>query len=236
MYTLASTNMILRGDGSSNIQKGSSFDRPKELYDEFKADRLLLNPPFSFEENGMPFMAHGLKNMRKNGLAAIIIQDSAGSGKASKTNKTILEKNRLIASIKMPVDLFQPSAGVQTSIYIFEVGKKHNFQNDIVKFIDFRNDGYKRTKRGIAEIDHPTERYQDILIIYKMGMNANKNPNFHADLWNLGDVYIEDVIDESGNDWNFEKHQKIDTMPREEDFIKVVEEYLLWELGNSKEV
>ena len=32
---------------------------------------------------------------------------------------------------------------------------------DIVKFIDFRNDGYKRTKRGIAEIDHPTERYQD---------------------------------------------------------------------------
>lgn len=236
MYTLASTNMILRGDGSSNIQKGSSFDRPKEMYNEFKADRLLLNPPFSFEENGMPFMAYGLNNMKKNGLAAIIIQDSAGSGKASKTNKTILEKNRLIASIKMPVDLFQPSAGVQTSIYIFEVGKKHDFQNDIVKFIDFRNDGYKRTKRGIAEIDHPTERYQDILIIYKMGMNANKNPNFHADLWNLEDVYIEDVIDKSGNDWNFEKHQRINTMPREEDFIKVVEEYLLWELGNSKEV
>ncbi len=65
MYTLASTNMILRGDGSSNIQKGSSFDRPKELYDEFKADRLLLNPPFSFEENGMPFMAHGLKKYEK---------------------------------------------------------------------------------------------------------------------------------------------------------------------------
>lgn len=236
MYTLASTNMILRGDGSSNIQKGSSFDRPKELYDEFKADKLLLNPPFSFDENGMPFMAHGLKNMKKNGLAAIIIQDSAGSGKASKTNKSILEKNRLIASIKMPVDLFQPSAGVQTSIYIFEVGKKHNFQNDIVKFIDFRNDGYKRTKRGIAENDHPTERYQDILLIYKMGKNASKNPNFHAELWNLEDIYIEDMIDKSGNDWNFEKHQKINTMPREEDFIKVVEEYLLWELANSKEV
>ncbi|MFT5874825.1 MAG: type I restriction enzyme M protein [Clostridium sp.] len=45
MFTLASTNMILRGDGSSNIQKGSSFDRPKGLYDNFKADKLLLNPP-----------------------------------------------------------------------------------------------------------------------------------------------------------------------------------------------
>lgn len=235
MYTLASTNMILRGDGSSNIQKGSSFDRPQELYDNFCANRLLLNPPFTFEENGMPFMAQGLKNMEEGGVAAIIIQDSAGSGKASKTNKKILENNRLIASIKMPVDLFQPSAGVQTSIYVFEVGKKHDFNNHIVKFIDFRNDGFKRTKRGILEVDHPTERYQDILIIYKMGKNAVKNTNFHSELWNLDDIYIEDLIDETGNDWNFEKHQKIDTMPREEDFIKVVGEYLLWELGKNME-
>ena len=34
MFTLASTNMILRGDGSSNIRKGSSFDAPPELYKE----------------------------------------------------------------------------------------------------------------------------------------------------------------------------------------------------------
>ena len=49
MFTLASTNMILRGDGASNIRKGSSFSEPHELYEKFKADRLLLNPPFSFE-------------------------------------------------------------------------------------------------------------------------------------------------------------------------------------------
>ena len=231
MYTLASTNMILRGDGSSNIQKGSSFDRPQELFDSFKADRLLLNPPFTYEENGMPFIEYGLKNMKKGGLAAIIIQDSAGSGKATKTNKKILENNRLIASIKMPVDLFQPSAGVQTSIYVFEVGKKHDFNNHIVKFIDFRNDGFKRTKRGILEIDHPTERYQDILLIYKMG----KNVLFHKELWDLDKIYIEDLINKTGADWNFEKHQKIDTTPREEDFINVVGEYLLWELGKNME-
>ncbi|WP_205728494.1 HsdM family class I SAM-dependent methyltransferase [Bacillus wiedmannii] len=65
MFTLASTNMILRGDGSSNIQKGSSFDRPPELYAKFKADKLLLNPPFTFEENGMPFIEYGLKFMEK---------------------------------------------------------------------------------------------------------------------------------------------------------------------------
>jgi type I restriction-modification system DNA methylase subunit len=46
VYTLAFTNMLLRGGGFSNIQKGSSFDEPEDLYDEFKADRLVLNPLF----------------------------------------------------------------------------------------------------------------------------------------------------------------------------------------------
>lgn len=77
MYTLAATNMILRGDGSSNIQKGNTFDTPPELYKRFNADRILLNPPFSYKENGMPFIAFGLDHMQGGGLGAIIIQDSA---------------------------------------------------------------------------------------------------------------------------------------------------------------
>lgn len=231
MFTLASTNMILRGDGSSNIQKGSSFDRPPSLYEKFRANRLLLNPPFTFEENGMPFIEHGLRFMEKGGLAAIIIQDSAGSGKAWKTNKKILKNNTLIASIKMPVDTFQPSAGVQTSIYVFEAGKPHNFEMDTVKFIDFRNDGYKRTLRGNYEIDNPTERYQDIIKIFRLGKNAVKNPDFHKELWNLDNIYFEDLITDSGTDWNFEVHQVIDTKPTEEDFMKSVGDYLVFEVS-----
>ena len=42
MYTLAATNMILRGDGSSNIQKGNTFKTPEELYINFEADRICL--------------------------------------------------------------------------------------------------------------------------------------------------------------------------------------------------
>lgn len=127
MYTLAATNMILRGDGSSNIQKANTFNTPESLYTNFNADRLLLNPPFSDKENGMPFMAFGLDKMQKGALGAIIIQDSAGSGKAGNTNRQILKKHTLLASIKMPVDLFQPMAGVQTSIYVFQAGTPHDF-------------------------------------------------------------------------------------------------------------
>ena len=171
MFTLAATNMILRGDGSSNIQSANTFETPVELYEDFNANKLLLNPPFSYDQNGMPFIAFGLDKMEKGGLGAIIIQDSAGSGKAVKTNQAMLKKHTLVASIKMPVDLFQPMAGVQSSIYIFEAHKPHDFEKT-VQFIDFRNDGYKRTSRALQEIDEPAKRYADIIKIYKGGKNA----------------------------------------------------------------
>ncbi len=227
MFTLASTNMILRGDGSSNIQKGSSFDRPPELYENFKADKLLLNPPFSYDENGMPFIEFGLRHMQIGGRAAIIIQDSAGSGKAVKSNQAILRQNQLIASIKMPVDLFVPMAGVQTSIYIVEhTGKPHDYEKQ-VRFIDFRNDGYKRAKRGISEVDHPVERYQDVVQIFKNGRDAK----VHNGLWDLSKVVVMGEINDSGADWNFDQHFKVDTRPTEDDFKKVVSEYLAWEVS-----
>ena len=224
MFTLAATNMILRGDGSSNIYKGNTFSTPDKLYTNFQANKLLLNPPFSYTENGMPFIAFGLDKMEKGGLGAIIIQDSAGSGKAIKTNQAMLKKHTLIASIKMPVDLFQPMAGVQTSVYIFEAHKPHDLEKT-VKFIDFRNDGYKRTSRAIQEIDEPTKRYADIVKIYKAGKSAK----VEAD-WKLDEVHVEDFITNSGADWNFDQHKTIDTKPTFNDFRKTVADYLAWEV------
>lgn len=224
MFTLAATNMILRGDGSSNISKGNTFNTPEKLYNDFKANKLLLNPPFSYTENGMPFIAFGLDKMKKGGLGAIIIQDSAGSGKAVKTNQSMLKKHSLIASIKMPVDLFQPMAGVQTSIYIFEAHKPHNFDKT-VKFIDFRNDGYKRTSRALQEIDQPTQRYADIIKIYNGGKSAKVEAN-----WKLNEVFVENFITRSGADWNFDQHKIIDTKPVFDDFRKTVADYLAWEV------
>jgi hypothetical protein len=224
MYTLATTNMILRGDGSANIQKGSTFNTPEDLYTDFKANKLLLNPPFTHDENGMPFIAFGLDKMEKGGQGAIIIQDSAGSGKAVNSNKKILKNHTLLASIKMPTDLFQPMAGVQTSIYIFEAHKPHDYEKT-VKFIDFRNDGYKRTSRSLQEIDEPEKRYNDIVKIYKAGTKAQVEA-----AWNLNEIYVEDFITASGTDWNFDQHKKIDTKPTFDDFRKTVADYLAWEV------
>lgn len=228
MYALATTNMILRGDGSSKIIQNDSFgDALTQKIKDFKADRILLNPPFSYRENGMPFIQRGLDNMPKGALGAIIIQDSAGSGKAIKTNTEILSRHTLKASIKMPLDLFNPMAGVSTSIYVFEAQIPHDYEKP-VKFINFSNDGYKRTDRSLSEADNPIQRYIDITKIYKAGKNAK----ISRDLWNLDEIYVEDCITPSGKDWNFNQHQKIDTTPKLEDFKKCVSEYLAWEVSN----
>lgn len=64
-------------------------------------------------------------SMMSNGYGAIIIQNSAGSGKAAEYNKKILKHSTLIASIKMPIDLFVGKSSVQTNVYVFRIGEAH---------------------------------------------------------------------------------------------------------------
>lgn len=104
VYMLAVLNMIMMGDGSSNILNKDSlnFDGNygfEKTDEKFPADAFILNPPYSAEGNGMVFVEKALSMMSK-GYAAIIIQNSAGSGKASSYNKNILKHSTLLASIK----------------------------------------------------------------------------------------------------------------------------------------
>ncbi|UZO78901.1 MULTISPECIES: HsdM family class I SAM-dependent methyltransferase [Microcystis] len=126
VYMLAILNMILMGDGSSNILNKDSIKDFDGNYgfgqtnSKFPADAFVLNPPYSANGNGMNFVEKALGMMNK-GYAAIIIQNSAGSGRAKEYNKKILEKHTLLASIKMPIDLFIGKSSVQTNIYVFKV-------------------------------------------------------------------------------------------------------------------
>lgn len=232
MYTLAATNMILRGDGSTHIIKADTFKLNETLLDGFAANRMLLNPPFSAEYNGLLFLEHGLDHMEKGGKAAVIIQDSVGAGKAIEPFERILSKHKMLASIKMPADLFNPNAIVQTSIYVFEAKTKHNYDLDVVKFIDFSNDGYKRTERVIKEVDSPEKRYVDIYLIYKLGRNAVNHPKFNSELWNLDSSYCESTLSGKGNDLNFEHHGTSKQILDSVQLLNNIAKHLVWDMGN----
>ena len=230
IYMLAVLNMILMGDGSSNILNKDSLTDFDGNYTEenkpFPADVFILNPPYSAKGNGMIFVASALEKMQK-GYAAVIIQNSAGSGKAEEYNKSILKRNTLLASIKMPIDLFIGKSSVQTNIYVFRVGEQHD-RDSIVKFIDFSNDGYTRTNRKKARInlrdtDHAKERYQEVADLVKYGRHKL---HFLTD----SDYYEGTIDPESGKDWN--QSAPIDRKPKLEDFKKTVSDYLAWEVTN----
>ncbi|MGX3044364.1 hypothetical protein [Helicobacter sp. T3_23-1056] len=80
----------------------------------------------------------------------------------------------------------------------------------------------------MQEVDNPTTRYSDIIKIYKAGKNAKVD----STLWNLDEIYIEDFISDSGADWNFDQHKKVDSKPTLQDFKKCVSEYFAWEVAN----
>lgn len=232
IYMLAILNMILMGDGSSNIINQDSLKDYDGTYafgkkgEKFKADAFVLNPPYSAEGNGMVFVEKAL-SMMDHGYAAIIIQNSAGSGKAKEINKRILKDNTLIASIKMPIDLFVGKSSVQTNIYVFKVGEAHNPKQE-VKFIDFSNDGYERKNRkkstnNLIDVDHAKERYQEVVDLVYFG---KKELHYLTE-----DDYYESTIDpDNGADWNQSK--PIDITPTLEDFKKTVSDYLAWEVSN----
>lgn len=232
IYMLATLNMILMGDGSSNILNKDSLNDFDGKYgfgntdDDFPADAFVLNPPYSAKGNGMIFVEKALSMMKK-GYAAIIIQGSAGSGKAVEYNKKILKKNTLLASIKMPIDLFVGKSSVQTYVYVFKIGEAHE-KDETVKFIDFSNDGYTRTNRKKASVnlrdtDNAKGRYAELVDLVRFG---KKKLNIFTEK-----EYYEGTIDPTkGDDWN--QSAPVDTKPTLEDFKKTVADYLAWEVSN----
>ncbi|MGV0436576.1 N-6 DNA methylase [Corynebacterium mastitidis] len=86
IYMLTVLNMIMMGDGSSKLLNEDSLRSFKNDEHNFPANAFILNPPYSAEGNGMVFVRKAL-SMMDTGYAAIIIQSSAGSGKAKYINR-----------------------------------------------------------------------------------------------------------------------------------------------------
>ncbi|VYS98815.1 N-6 DNA methylase [Campylobacter ureolyticus] len=232
IYMLAILNMIMMGDGSSNILNKDSLLNFSGDYgfgntnEKFPATTFVLNPPYSAKGCGMIFVQKAL-SMMKSGYAAIIIQSSAGSGKAVDENKEILKNNTLLASIKMPIDLFVGKSSVQTYIYVFKVGEAHH-KDEVVKFIDFSDDGYTRTNRkksstNLTDSNNAKGRYAELVNLVRFGKTK-------LEIFTEKEYYEGHIDPNRGDDWN--QSAPIDTRPSLDDFKKTVADYLAFEVSN----
>ena len=236
IYLLGVLNMILMGDGTSNIIQADSLTEFDGNYaqgdrkgEPFKADRFLLNPPYSSEGKGFIFAERAMNRM-SSGRAAVLIQENAGSGNGLPFTKRLLKNNSLVASIHM-ADIFRGKAGVQTAVYVFDVGIPHDTEKNVV-FIDMSEDGYARQNRkkasaatNLKNADHAPERYQEVIDIV---LGRNPKTNFYKE----GETVFRDRISLEGNDWTVNQHKVWDTRPTLQDFKNTVAEYLSWKVGN----
>ena len=84
-----------------------------------------------------------------------------------------------------------------------------------------------KASTNLRNVDHATERYQELVDLVKFGKGELNHFTENE--------YIEDKIsisgDNAGCDWNFTQHKKIDTKPTLADFKKTVADYLAWEVS-----
>lgn len=193
-------NMILAGDGHSNIQMKNSLANPVNE----KFDVVITNMPYSQTteygslydiptKNGDSIcVQHCIKAVDKtaeNGRIAIVVPEGFLFRKdLKKTRKYLLEKCELQSVISLPTGVFLPYTGVKTNVlYLKRVNKKSK-KNHFWNF-DVRNDGFTLdNNRRKIDGENDLEKYL-----------SNRNPEIENknDALNIGFsvINIEDVIE-----------------------------------------
>lgn len=182
MLRIGAMNMMLHGVEAPNITWLDSLSEENKQRDKFSL--ILANPPFtgsldketiskdllavaSTTKTELLFVALFLRMLKVGGRCASIVPDGVlfGSSKAHKSiRQELIDNNRLEAVISMPSGVFQPYAGVKTSIIIFT--KTGRGGTDNVWFYDMLNDGktldVKRSDIEGSNIPDILERFHNL--------------------------------------------------------------------------
>ena len=204
-----------------------------DIIKEFSPNAVILNPPYTRQNKGMEFGEFAL-NQAEYGIGILLVPQNVCNGGTKDINKRILEKHTLSMVIDMPSDLFMPHAAVKTCILIFNIGFPHDI-GMLVKFIDFSNDGYKRTKRksgNLQDIDNAELKYSLLPRLFTADMTELSEVINHK-TWQgkQSDIFWNGRISLNGDDWNGSRYKVIDARPKYEDFYKTAKQFIEWELS-----
>lgn len=154
MFTIATTNMILRGDGKSNInQEDFLKQNPYQL--QTKGCTVgMINPPYSQGSKKNPnlyelaFIEQLLKSITPDGKVIAIVPQSSMTGKTKEEKSikdSILRNHTLEGVITLNKNTFY-GVGTNPCIAVFTAYKPHQ-KDKIVKFINFEDDGFEVQKQ-----------------------------------------------------------------------------------------
>ena len=149
-FGLATTNMLIHGDGNSNIIQGSCFEKiDDDFIENSKINVVLMNPPYNAKakmaeqkyvktwgknttedpSQGFHYVYEIAKRVKTGKLAVLLpMQCAIGTEKLKdivKYKKLMLQEHTLDAVFSLPSDMFHPGASANACCMIFNLGTRH---------------------------------------------------------------------------------------------------------------
>lgn len=226
MFTIATTNMILRGDGKSNLIN-EDFLKLSANQTQLKGATVgMMNPPYSQGSKTNPdlyeiaFTEHLLNSLTVGAKCAVIIPQSSMTGKSKDEQaikENLLRRHTLEGVITLNKDTFY-GVGVMPCIAIFTAGEPHP-TDKICKFINFEDDGYKVAPHiGLVETEAAKDKKAHLLSVWREELEAESKFCVYTTI-------------EAADEWLHGFYYFNDTIPTDEDFDRTIGNYLSFEFS-----
>ncbi|WP_456059194.1 HsdM family class I SAM-dependent methyltransferase [Bacteroides clarus] len=226
MFTIATTNMILRGDGKSNLHNLDFLKQnPNQI--QLKGCTVgMMNPPYSQGTKQDPsqyeisFTEHLLNSLAEGARAIVIIPQSSVTGKSKEEQNiknNILKKHTLEGVITLNKNTFY-GVGTNPCIAVFTAGIPHA-KNHLCKFINFEDDGYVVSKHiGLEETASAKDKRQHLLDVWFGRIEAETK-------------FCVTTTIEAEDEWLHAFYYFNDEIPSEKDFENTMADYLTFEFN-----
>lgn len=224
-YTYGCVNMILRGDGQSNMIHGDCFGETERNY---IADRKctvgFINPPYKMDTHSeLDFIDNMLDVLEPGGCGIAIVPVRCRGNKDRKSyesRKKILQKHTLEAVMTMPKDLFG-SIHIETCVMIFTAKRPHNADRK-TWFATCKDDGFTSSNRSRCDTEG---KWEDIK---KFWVNSYINRE------EIEGFSLKQSVTASDT-WGYEVYAKTDfSTLTDESFKQVIKEYTLFMLSQTE--
>lgn len=226
LFCIATTNMILRGDGKSNLEENDFLAQNASQIQLKGCNVGMMNPPYSMGSKINPdlyeiaFTEHLLNSLVEDGKAIVIVPQSSMTGKTKEEQaikNNILKYHTLEGVITLNKNTFY-GVGTNPCIAVFTAGVPHD-KDKLVKFINFENDGFEVQKqRGLVETGSAKDKKNHLLDVWFNRIEAETK-------------FCVTTTIEAEDEWLHSFYYFNDEIPTEADFEKTIADYLTFEVN-----
>lgn len=243
-FGLASTNMLIHGDGNSNVVQDSMFNRGSWIKSA-NIDVVLMNPPYNATKKccdpkyvknwngdkkedpskGLHFVEWVAHHVSENCKLAVLLPMQAAIGNSEcirEFKKKMLDICTLDAVFSLPNEIFYPGASAVACCMIFDRSKAHKKADRDTFFGYFKDDKFVKRK-GLGRVERTDgagyslweQTEKEWLDLYK---NKRERPGMSV----MHKVNYED-------EWLAEAYMETDySALTQDDFQRTVNDYLAY--------